>query len=96
MGKFAKLAACPRPRGGVEGKTDRREQSDGEGRVDVAAAARTLKRSFASLYAQMWTHLFSAPNSEYQAPTSGDSFVRSSILVDQRSIMPGIPPGARV
>ena len=35
MGKFAKLAACPRPRGGVEGKTDRREQSDGEGRVEA-------------------------------------------------------------
>jgi hypothetical protein len=44
----------------------------------------------------MWTHLFSAPNSEYQPPTSGENFVRPSIFSDQRWIKPGIDPGARV
>jgi NADPH:quinone reductase-like Zn-dependent oxidoreductase len=35
MGKFAKLAACPRQRGGAAGKTDRREQSEGEEEVEA-------------------------------------------------------------
>src|SRR6201981_1928386 len=35
MGKFAKLAACPRPRGGAEGKTDHRQQSEGEEQVEA-------------------------------------------------------------
>ena len=41
----------------------------------------------------MWTHLFSAPNSEYIANASGENFCRPSIFSDHRSIKPGIDPG---
>ena len=37
----------------------------------------------------MWHHLLSPPNSEWPAKANGDSFVRASIAVLQRSICPG-------
>jgi NADPH:quinone reductase-like Zn-dependent oxidoreductase len=35
MGKFAKLAACPPAAGGAQGKTDRRERSEGEEQMEA-------------------------------------------------------------
>jgi hypothetical protein len=44
----------------------------------------------------MWHQRLSPPSSEYQAPASGDSLMRSAIWVLQRSMTPGMPPGFSV
>src|SRR5271166_5050292 len=56
-------------------------------------SSRTRARSLRSLYAQMWTNLFSPPSSLVQQAANGENFSRASIALPHASNTFGMSPG---